>query len=152
MRDGTAVRAATSEDASFLIEHDHVQPDVITGRIEAGQILVLEDDGVLIGWLRWNLFWDEIPFMNMLFVLEPHRGHGFGSALMEAWEADAGRAGYEAVMTSSQADENSQHLYRNRGYADCGALVLPDQAAELVFRKQLRARDASAEVRRTGKR
>lgn len=131
------MRQATSGDVPFLIEHDHVRSDVIMERIETGQILVVEDDGVLIAWLRWSLFWDEIPFMNMLFVLEPHRGRGFGSALMDAWEADARRGGHEVVMTSSQADEKAQHLYRTRGYADCGALILPDQATELVFRKEL---------------
>lgn len=137
MRSRTVVRAAAPEDALFLIEHDHVRTDVITGHIEAHQILVLEDSGVLIGWLRWSLFWDEIPFMNMLFVLEPHRARGLGSTLIEAWEADARRGGYEVVMTSSQADESAQHLYRKRGYVDCGALILPDQAAELMFRKEL---------------
>ena len=137
MRSRTVARAAAPEDALFLIEHDHVRPGVITGHIEAHQILVLEDDGVLIGWLRWSLFWDEIPFMNMLFVLEPHRSRGLGSTLIEAWEAEARRGGYEVVMTSSQADESAQHLYRKRGYVDCGALILPDQAAELMFRKEL---------------
>lgn len=137
MRSRTVVRAAALEDALFLIEHDHVRPDVITGRIEAHQILVLEDSGVLTGWLRWSLFWDEIPFMNMLFVLEPNRGRGLGSTLIEAWEAEARRGGYEVVMTSSQADESAQRLYRKRGYVDCGALILPDQAAELMFRKEL---------------
>ncbi len=137
MRDNPVVRAAASADASFLIEHDHVGPDVIAGRIQAGQILVAENDGVLVGWLRWNLFWDEIPFMNKLYVLEPHRGHGVGNALMDTWEKSARHDGHEVVMTSSQADESAQHLYRKRFYVDCGALVLPNQAAELVFRKAL---------------
>ncbi|MCO5223227.1 MAG: GNAT family N-acetyltransferase [Thermomicrobiales bacterium] len=132
------MRCAAAEDEAFLIKHDHhVRPNVLRQLIEAGQILVAEDEGVLIGWLRWNLFWDEIPFMNMLFVLEHHRGHGLGSALMDAWETAARNTGHKAVMTSSQADEEAQHLYRKRGYVDCGALLLPDQAAEVIFRKEL---------------
>lgn len=139
MSRNTSVRPAAPHDASFLIEHDHLRPDVLAERIQTGQILVLEVDGDPIGWLRWSLFWDEIPFMNMLFVLEPHRGRGHGNVLMDAWESDARRAGHAVVMTSSQADEMAQHLYRERGYSDCGALILPDQAAELVFRKDLGA-------------
>lgn len=139
--DHVVVRSAALEDASFLAAHDHVQPDTIAERVQAGQVLVLQLEGAPAGWLRWNLFWDEIPFMNMLFVLEPHRGRGLGSALMEAWETDARRGGHEAVMTSSQADESAQRLYRRRGYVDCGALILPDQAAELMFRKELRGEE-----------
>lgn len=131
------VRPAVPADASFLIAHDHVPSDVITRCIESDRILVLEFGGELVGWLRWGLFWDEIPFMNMLFVLETHRGRGFGGALMDVWESAARRSGHETVMTSSQADEESQHLYRKRGYTDCGALILPDQATELIFRKEL---------------
>jgi GNAT superfamily N-acetyltransferase len=138
MPDGIVVRLAASEDASFVSAHDHVPSETIRQSIDAGRILVAEDEGVLAGWLRWNLFWDEVPFLNMVFVLEAHRGRGLGGALLDAWEADAERNGHEAVMTSSQADEEAQHLYRKRGYADCGALVLPDQATELVFRKVLR--------------
>ena len=128
-------RAATLSDTAFLIEH--IRAEIITEQLEAGRILVLEDSGVVIAWLRWNLFWDEIPFMNMLFVLEPYRNLGLGTALMEAWETDVGHDGHQSVMTSSQADENAQHLYRKRGYVDCGVLVLPNQAAELMFRKEL---------------
>jgi hypothetical protein len=35
------------------------------------------------------------------------------------------------------SSETSQHLYRRLGYVDCGALLLPDEPAELVFRKAL---------------
>ena len=33
--------------------------------------------------------------------------------------------------------EGAQHLYRRLGYVDSGALLLPDEAAELIFRKPL---------------
>jgi len=139
MPDTTEVRSATPGDEPFLAAHDqHVRTDVLKRLIDAEQILVLETSGVLVGWLRWGLFWDEIPFMNMLFVLEPHRARGFGSALMDAWEFQSARDGHNEVMTSSQADEDAQHLYRKRGYEDCGALIVPSQAAELIFRKDLR--------------
>lgn len=140
MSDHAVVRPAVPEDASFLDAHDHVSPSMIAELTEAGRILVLQFQGAPAGWLRWNLFWDEIPFMNMLFVLEPYRSRGFASRLMAEWESGASSLGHDAVMTSSQADETAQHLYRRRGYVDCGALTLPGQAAdELVFRKELTA-------------
>jgi len=39
--------------------------------VQRGRILIAEDNGNPIGWLRWGLFWDEIPFMNMLGVRFP---------------------------------------------------------------------------------
>lgn len=143
MMDSRQVRRATAHDQALLAQRDsHVRPDVLTQLINAGRILVLEEEGALLGWLRWSLFWDEIPFMNMLFVSEGHRGRGLGSALLDTWEIAAQADGYNTVMTSSQADEDAQHLYRKRGYVDCGALLLSDQAIEIVFRKALTANSA----------
>jgi len=137
------VRVAVPADRSFLVEYDrHLRPEISGPLIAARRILVVEQSGVLLGGLRWGLFWDDIPFMNWLFVLEGHRKRGLGSLLMDAWEADAASAGHEAVMTSSQADETAQHVYRKRGYVDCGVLILPGQAAEIIFRKELNGRRA----------
>lgn len=37
---------------------------------------------MLIGWLQWNLFWDNMPFMNMLFKL---RNIGVNQKIMDWW-------------------------------------------------------------------
>lgn len=101
-------------------------------------MLVVEGDEGILGWLRWGLFWEEIPFMNMLFVLEPARRHGCGGMLVEEWEARARNDGHDAVLTSTRSDEPAQHFYRRRGYTDAGVLLLPDEPAELILRKELR--------------
>lgn len=41
-----------------------------------------EDNGMLIGWLQWNLFWDNMPFMNMLFKL---KNIGVNQKIMDWW-------------------------------------------------------------------
>lgn len=118
------IREAMADDLPFLAEHDsHVQIDVLEGLVERGQILVAEEEGTLRGWLRWNLFWDEIPFMNMLLVMKEHRGRGIGNSLLESWEGHLRNTGYDSVLTSSLADEQAQHFYRRRGYLDCGSPV-----------------------------
>lgn len=73
----------------------------------------------------------------MLFVLDSQRGQGLGSALVGEWEDDAVHAGYRSVMTSSLSNERAQHLYRRLGYSDCGSLLLPGEATEILFRKEL---------------
>lgn len=74
----------------------HVRPGPLEGVIEEGRVLVVEEQGERLGWLRCRF-----------------------------------------VLTSTQVDEDAQQFYRKRGYADCGALNLPGQAAELFLRKSL---------------
>lgn len=134
-----APRLATADDLDALASHDrHLGVATLGTVIEAGRLLVAEGDEGILGWLRWGLFWDEIPFMNMLFVLEPVRGHGHGGTLVEEWEARARADGHDVVLTSTRSDEPAQHVYRRRGYADAGVLLLPDEPAELILRKELR--------------
>ena len=45
----------------------HIAETELRSLIAQKRILILEDNGDLLGWLRWNLFWDNTPFMNMLF-------------------------------------------------------------------------------------
>lgn len=99
--------------------------------------MVFEVDGAVVGLLRWGLFWDQVPFMNLLWVLPDRRGQGFGTALVDAWEKSQLAPGHDLVLTSTMSDERSQHLYRRIGYLDCGALLLPDEPAELILRKPL---------------
>ena len=94
-------------------------------------------NGQYAGWLRWNLFWDNTPFMNMLFVLENCRQKGIGRALVENWEKECLSAGYSLVLTSTQSDEGAQHFYRHVGYKECGSLILPGEVLEIIFCKQL---------------
>ncbi len=132
------IRTATARDAGALSALDkHISADALRESLAGARVLVLCDGEEIAGWLRWSLFWDEIPFLNMLYLLEPHRGHGHGRALMEAWEERMRRAGHAAVLTSTQANEFAQHFYRRLGYADIGAFALPGDPLELILRKAL---------------
>jgi ribosomal protein S18 acetylase RimI-like enzyme len=50
---------------------------------------------------------------------------------------DMAAQGYRMVLTSTQSDEDAQHFYRRLGYRDCGVLVLPGEAGELMLLKEL---------------
>lgn len=45
--------------------------------------------------------------------------------------------GHDLVLTSTMSNERSQHLFRRLGYVDTGALLLPDEPAEIILRKPL---------------
>ncbi|HXH34151.1 MAG TPA: GNAT family N-acetyltransferase [Plantibacter sp.] len=134
------VRTASSTDLDYLLAHDrHVTAAALRRCVEEGRVLLLEERGEISGWLRWSLFWDEIPFLNMIFLSESCRGAGLGTQLLDVWEADMLKLGHARVLTSTVSNERSQNLYRRRGYADSGVLLLPGEIAELLLVKELSA-------------
>jgi GNAT superfamily N-acetyltransferase len=140
MGDRARTRIAESADLPFLLVHDrHVAPAELSDVVARGRLLLVEETGepTPVGWLRWGLFWDQVPFMNLLYVAEAHRGRGLGRLLVADWERLCGRAGHRMVLTSTLADENAHPFYRHLGYLDAGALQLPGEAPELLFRKPL---------------
>ena len=81
------IRYASNEDYSFLITNDlHISEEELYKSIDDNKVIVLTIDDKIIGWLRYNLFWDNIPFMNMLYLLEEYRRVGLGSKLVSFWE------------------------------------------------------------------
>jgi ribosomal protein S18 acetylase RimI-like enzyme len=132
------VAFAVPADLEYLARADHhVQRGVIEQKIERREIVVLHHDGRRAGLLRWGYFWDEIPFMNLLWVQEELRGRGFGTRLVAFWEDEMRKAGYEEAMTSTMSNERAQHLYRRLGYEDCGCLLLSDEPLEIILLKKL---------------
>lgn len=134
----TAIRTATLSDQAFLSAHDiHISSRERENVLRQGRILLLELDGEPVGWLRWGMFWDNIPFMNLLYLLDGHRGQGLGQLLVTHWEEQMRAAGHPLVMTSTQANEDAQGFYRRLGYEDVGGFLLPGEAYELILVKAL---------------
>lgn len=132
------IRSAEMKDIDFLSEYDkHVRKEELRTGIALERILVAEEEGKPVGWLRWNLFWDNTPFMNMLYLLEGYRNRGYGKALVSCWEKKMEEAGFGTVMTSTLSNEEAQHFYRRLRYVDSGALLLPGEPLEIIFTKQL---------------
>lgn len=132
------IRYASLDDLELLLRHDvHVQPELLQDSIEHGRILIAEVDGKFAGWLRYNLFWDIVPFMNMLHFEPDARGKGYGRQLTRFWEDAMRRQGHKNVMTSSQSDEYGQHFYVKQGYRAIGGFMLEGDPLEIVFEKQL---------------
>ena len=132
------IRYADMEDLAVLKEHDrHISESELRNVIAAKRVLVLRQGDTFMGWLRYGLFWDNIPFMNMLYILDGCRGKGHGTALVSFWEKEMVKTGYRRVLTSTQSNEQAQFFYRRIGYTECGALLLPKEPLEMFFIKEL---------------
>ncbi len=70
----------------------------------------IKTDGGIVGILRYQLFWETIPFLTLLLLKEAHRRQGFGRAAMALWESELVRAGHRMVLVSTRADESAQHF------------------------------------------
>lgn len=128
------IRYAAVSDLPWLNAHDrHIAPEELKNLLALRRVLICEEAGQPVGWLRWNLFWDNTPFLNMLFLLPGYRRRGIGRAMLRFWESEMTAQGYSRLLTSTQSNEEAQHFYRALGYADAGVLLLPDEPAELLF-------------------
>ena len=132
------VRIATMNDLFRIVEQDrHISPEELKILISLGRVAVAEDGESFLGWLRWNLFWDNTPFLNMLYLLEPHRGKGYGKTMMVWWEREMRARSFDTLMTSTASDEYAQHFYQKLEYTAVGGFSLPGESYELIFVKTL---------------
>ena len=132
------IRRATAEDESFWFSLDrHMRPSEYPLKLLEGRAYIIADGERPLGVMRYNLLWDSLPFLTLIFLEENHRGKGYGQKAMLHWEKEMEEAGYGMVMTSTQVDEEAQHFYRKLGYVDRGVLFLDGtplaQAQELFF-------------------
>lgn len=75
------------EDKEFWFSLDtHISEKEYNNKVQnkCGYILFLDNNP--IGLLRYNLFWDDTPFCNMVYIKEQYQGQGYGKILMEHWE------------------------------------------------------------------
>ena len=135
------IRPADAKDEQQILKYDcHIPPCRVSECIRSGMVSVLCAGDRVTGVLRWNLFWQSIPFLDLLYIDEALRGQGWGSRMMADWEESMARAGYSCVMLSTQADETARFFYEKLGYRRIGAFLPPDQEAdELMYLKALSA-------------
>ena len=116
---------------------NHISREILLRKMEEKEIIVLKEAEKIIGWLRYSLFWDNIPFMNMLMIEETYRKKGLGKMLITFWEKEMRVKGYKTVLTSTLSNESAQHFYRKQGYKDAGCLLLEEEGLEIVFKKDI---------------
>ena len=136
------ISPATNEDIAIWFKYDkHISESELLIKISLKRCYILKSGEDIIGVLRYNMFWDNMPFLTMIYLEESVRCKGFGKAALTHWEVEMRSLGFPCVMTSSQADEEGQFFYRKLGYKDCGALILDitaiKQPAEVFFIKEL---------------
>ena len=137
------IELAQSKDKQKIAKIDtHIDSVRLGECIWNGQVYVLKDDSIkngghnhclkdpVVGVLRYSLFWQMIPFLDLLYIDEAYRNQGFGTQMMLKWESLMKIRGYNYVMTSTQSDESAWKFYERLGYYKAGGFFPPEQEAE----------------------
>lgn len=133
------IRLAVIEDLTSVRKYDsHISVKRLEECLHSGKVYVLCQGEVIMGVLRYNLFWQTIPFMDLIYLDEEIRGKGWGREIVAEWEAAMKQQGYDHVLLSTQADETAKYFYEKLGYQHAGGFYPPEQdAEELIYRKEL---------------
>lgn len=136
------IKTATANDKEFVMRIDkHINDVDYDNGIYTKSCFILWEQSQRIGIITHCVLWNNIPFMNLIYVIEEYRGNGFAKQAIINWENEMKNRGYKMVMISTQVDENAQNLYRKLGYIDCGGIVFNDtpfdQPMEMFLRKVL---------------
>ncbi|MCL2109167.1 MAG: GNAT family N-acetyltransferase [Oscillospiraceae bacterium] len=130
------IRIAETLDFDVIHKHEKwLDKATLSKKITDGKVYVVYSGDEFVGWLRYGLFWDNIPFMNMLNLLESHQRKGIGRKLVEFWEAEMCKKGYKLVLTSAPSNEHAQHFYTKLGYKAIGSFSLKNDPLEIMFQK-----------------
>lgn len=136
------IQYVTEADKKFWFTLDkHMSEDEFLLKVRDRRGFIVYDGNKPIGVMRYNLFWDNIPFLTLIHFDETYWGKGFGRQAMQFWENKMGELGYKMVMTSTQVDEQAQHFYRKLGYIEKGSLsfdnTVLEQPMEMFLLKNL---------------
>lgn len=76
---------AAESDYEYIRQHDqHVLIELIMAKIRAGEVyIVRNEEGSNIGWMRFGYFWDNTPFLNLIWIEEQYRGNGIGKEMVQ---------------------------------------------------------------------
>lgn len=78
------IRFVETADKLFWYQLDKHLPEAeFEDKVKRKRGYVLLENDVPVGFLRYNLFWDSIPFCTMLFIDGQFRGNGYGKMLMK---------------------------------------------------------------------
>ena len=136
------IKIETNNDKEFVMSIDkHINDTGYNNLVYTKSGYVIWEKNQRTGIIVHCILWDNIPFMNFLFIKEEYRNKGLAKQAIIIWENEMKNQGYKMTLISTQVDEGAQHLYRKLGYIDCGGLVFNntpfDQPMEMFFRKVL---------------
>ena len=105
-----------------------------------GRIVLAESaQGGVVGYVRWDYFWDTIPFRLTARVKPDHQRRGVGRRLCERIEDTFRWSGCRFWLSSTEeTNENSRRFHESIGFRPIGKLAeLGQDVPEIFYRKDI---------------
>lgn len=134
------IRAAREGDLDFVSRDGHLSDAVLQRKVSDGDVFLALGDKEPVGYLRLEWMWSKVPYIERIWVREPHRQAGIGRSLLAHVENEIAGRGHAVLYSSSQADESApQAWHRRMGFEECGFLAGMNEGGvgEVFFRKAL---------------
>lgn len=134
------VRAAEPPDLAFVSQDGYVPDALVARKIEQGEVIVSEINGVPAGYARIEYLWSLRPYLSVIRVIEQHRRQGVGKTMLMYLGEILKASGHSTLLSSSQVDEpEPQAWHRRMGFRECGIIngVNDGGIGEVFFAKDL---------------
>jgi len=132
---------ATIDDMQYVCPGENLSESEFELKVRDKRCYILRYNGKRIGVMVFNLIFDFIPFLSLMYLEDDYRRKGFGTIAMAHWENEMHSLGHKMIMISTQVDEEGQHFYRKLGYKDMGTIVMDippyEQPLEMFMGKAL---------------
>ncbi len=135
------VRLAQADDLSDLQRLDPWPKERIwRQKIAAGEVMVPELDGGVVGLMRYDLLWTTVPFLGLIEIEAAHRGKGYSWLMLSFLKDHLREQGYVALLSSSQTDEpEAQRWHLHMGFSSNGIIenIMDEGVGDVVYRLML---------------
>jgi L-amino acid N-acyltransferase YncA len=113
--------------------------EVLENAIADGRVVVAESGENVVGYVRWDEFWDTIPLCVMIRTKPEHQRRGVGRRLYERIEARFRQRGRTFWLSSTdETNRDSQQFHESYNFRPIGALAeLGQDVLEIFYRKDI---------------
>jgi len=137
----TVIRFGEPEDFMKAREMDaHFDPEFLRWKLSRREVLLAENDGELLGYLRLEYIWSTVPYIGLIIVKEGSRAQGIGKKLLAMASDHLKERGHRYLYSSSQVNEaEPQSWHRHVGFEEAGIVsgINEGGVGEVFFKKTL---------------
>jgi len=132
---------ATIQDKQYVCPGENLSESEFELKVRDKRCYILRYNESPIGVMVFNLIFDFVPFLTLMYLEDSFQRKGYGTKAMAYWENEMRLLGHKMIMVSTQVDEDAQHFYRKLGYKDMGTIVIDippyEQPLEMFMGKAL---------------
>lgn len=96
------IEVVTNDDKAFVMGIDnYVNDNGYANRVFTNSGYVIWEGTQRIGIMMHCVLWDNLPFLNFIFINEEYRGKGYAKQAILDWENEMKNQGYKMTLIST---------------------------------------------------